>query len=586
MHRLRIFAMVSLLLMETLSGCRYALTDDCLIDPSSNKGYYNLGITDRPVEIHIAIAASRGTQYLVVENPHINTLRVDYRHRSDSLITGDYFPFRQRPVPHRLFVIPVKSSEMADTARLVLSKSGENLSFRIRLLDADAWQSFRDWDNSLSGIVMGFYFFLFLFTLFIVLIVRTRKALILCCFILLTSAWMINDAGIFFQHLWPDDPDFHNRSRGFFSSINMVAFGLYVYQDIHHRMAWGLSWVTRALIGYLLLKLLFLLLIRAMELPDPFKQFTLLFNAIALAFIFGWFVINILYRIGDYRDSIFEALGILTIALYLLLLSLRELGLAPAPIPWMYGYDVFLFHALQSLFIGLHVFVLERNKQTQSAQEMLDFKLDQERRLGERLMQAEESEKKRIARDIHDEIGSIFVSMKYMALSLREKITEPSLRSGMERIQSLSDMGIRKQYGIIDDLLLKTEEGKSLESLLREKIEIVSEGTSLHVSLQFEADESRMSEFQKIQILRILSELQTNSMKHAEAEHVMIRISTEDSIRIDFSDDGVGLTEKENGKGMGLQNIRHRLEFMRGNMDTYSDATGTRFSIRIPFEHE
>jgi signal transduction histidine kinase len=66
----------------------------------------------------------------------------------------------------------------------------------------------------------------------------------------------------------------------------------------------------------------------------------------------------------------------------------------------------------------------------------------------------------------------------------------------------------------------------------------------------------------------------------------MIRIWNEDAIRIDFSDNGVGLVETDNGKGMGLQNIRHRLEFMRGSMDIHSDATGTRFSIRIPFEHE
>jgi signal transduction histidine kinase len=586
MHQVRIYAIISLLLIQSLTGCRYALPDDALVNPVSDRGYYNLGITNRPAALRIPIPPSSGMQYLVIENPHINTLQVIYKYRTDSLLTGDYFPFDQRPVPHRLFVVPVQASRTADTARLLISKSGENLSFRIRLLDVNQWQSFRDWDNSLSGIVMGFYVFLFLFTVFIVLIVRSRKSLILSCFILLTSAWMVNDAGIFFQHLWPDDPEFHNRSRGMFSSLNMFAFGLYVYQDIHRSMARGLTWVTRVLIGYLILKFLFLLMIRVMELPESFKQFTLLGNAIAFAVIFGWYIVNILYRLREYRDTVFEALAILLISLYSFLLSLKELGLAPAPIPWMNGYDVFLFHALQSLFIGLQFFVLERNKQAQNAQEMLDFQVEQERRLGERLLQAEESEKRRIARDIHDEIGSIFVSMKYMVLSLKETITDTSLRTGIESIQSLSDMGIRKQYAIIDDLLLKTEEGRSLESLLREKTGLISESTILNVSLRFEADETRMSEFQKMQILRILSELQTNALKHAEAEHIYIRIWTDDAIRIEFSDDGVGLVETDNSKGMGLQNIRHRLEFMRGSMEISSDAPGTRFSIRIPFEHE
>lgn len=588
MPRSRTIALLAgtLILLTAGSACRYDIPEDRTVPNVIEAPFFNLGITDRPADIRIPLPPSPGIRYLIVDNPHVNSLRLDFQKRTGHYHTGDYFPFAQRPVAHRLFILPVNASETPDTARLILAKYGENLSFRIRLLDANQWQSFRDWDNSLSGIVMGFYLFLFLFSIFIVLIVRSRKSLILACFVLFTSAWMVNDAGIYFQHLWPENPELHNRSRGIFSSLNMFAFGLYVYQDIHRRMARGLSWVTQALIGYLAIKFLFLLLVRAMELPDSFKLFTLLFNAIAFAVIFGWYVVNILYRLKDYRDSVFEALGILVISVYSFLLSLRELGISPAPIPGMHGYDVFLFHALQSLFIGLHVFVIERNKQIRSAKEMLDFKLDQERRLGERLLQAEEAEKKRIARDIHDEIGSIFVSLKYMVLSFRERFADPAVREGLEKMRNLADTGIRKQYGIIDDLLLQPDEGKSLRSILQEKADLLSDTTPMHISIRFEADEHLINPFQKTQIHRILSELMSNTMKHARAQEIEIQLRTDKAIHIRYTDDGIGLRESPDHKGMGLLNIRNRLEFMRGTMAQDPATTGTRFIIRIPFEHE
>jgi|GEM_PF-7134449 len=574
------------LLLTAGTACRYAIPHDRVIPNITEVPFFNLGITDRPAEIRIPIPPSSEVRYLIVDNPHVNTLQVDFQNRPEQFHTGDYFPFTQRPIPHRLFVVPVKASASPDTANLSLAKSGENLSFHIRLLDTNQWQAFRDKDNSLSGIVMGFYLFLFLFSVFIVLIVRSRKSVILAGFVLFTSAWMVNDAGIFFQHLWPENPELHNRSRGIFSSLNMFAFGLYVYQDIHRQMAWGLSRVTQALIGYLAIKFLFLLLVRAMELPDGFKQFTLLFNGIAFTIIFGWYIVNILYRLKDYREAVFEALGILVISVYSFLLSLRELGISPAPIPGMHGYDVFLFHALQSLFIGLQVFVIERNKQIRNAKDMLDFKLDQERRLGEKLLLAEETEKKRIARDIHDEIGSIFVSLKYMVLSFRERFTEPAVRESLEKIQHLADTGIRKQYGIIDDLLLQPDEGKSLRSILQEKADLLADTTPLHIIIQYEADEKRISPFQKTQMHRILSELMANTIKHARAHEIEIALRTDEAIHIRYADDGIGFHTSPDRKGMGLLNIRHRLEFMRGTMAQETASAGTHFIIRIPFEHE
>jgi len=252
----------------------------------------------------------------------------------------------------------------------------------------------------------------------------------------------------------------------------------------------------------------------------------------------------------------------------------------------MNGYDVFLFHVVQAMFVGLHVFMLERGKHARRTKEMLDFKVEQERQLGERMLQAEEAEKKRIAQDIHDEIGSIFVSLKYMVLSLCGKFQNPAFSEGLEPIRDLADAGIRKQYAIIDDLLLQPEAEKSLHALLLDKARIISEGTALQVEIRFETDESGLGEFRKLQIHRILSELIANTLKHAQAGFIKIHIRSEDGIRIRYADDGVGIRSRTQCKGMGLTNIHHRLEFMRGTMDIDSGTHGTIFDIRIPYDHE
>lgn len=324
----------------------------------------------------------------------------------------------------------------------------------------------------------------------------------------------------------------------------------------------------------------------ALNLSESYKYSYLHGNALVLCALFGWVMVNILYRLRDYFESIYEALSLLMIATYCLMLSARELGYGPDPIPWMHGYDVFLFFILQAVFIGLHIFTLERARQTRHARQIYDFQLEQERTLNIRLREAEDSEKKRIARDIHDEIGSIFVSMNYILLTLRERFLEHPIREGLDRIRNLSDMGIRKQYAIIDELMLNPGEGKSLQALLKEKAGVISDSTSLNVDLQFEAQEEQISEFQKVQIHRILSELISNTIKHAEASEIHICLKTDDGIHIRYADNGLGFQQKASSKGMGLLNIQHRVDFMRGKIEMAAGAPGIVFNIYIPFGHD
>jgi signal transduction histidine kinase len=86
-------------------------------------------------------------------------------------------------------------------------------------------------------------------------------------------------------------------------------------------------------------------------------------------------------------------------------------------------------------------------------------------------------------------------------------------------------------------------------------------------------------------VYRILHELVTNALKHAKAKNILVQIVREpDRIALTVSDDGCGFDLSAESKGMGLHNIRTRVESFRGNLDIDSqpgEGTGVRVELKI-----
>lgn len=86
----------------------------------------------------------------------------------------------------------------------------------------------------------------------------------------------------------------------------------------------------------------------------------------------------------------------------------------------------------------------------------------------------------------------------------------------------------------------------------------------------------------KIQLYRILSELLTNTLKHASATNIYIRLNASNHIEVHYSDDGRGFDYTRAYGGMGLVNIQNRVNFLKGTLTIESNSSGSLFLITIP----
>jgi signal transduction histidine kinase len=223
--------------------------------------------------------------------------------------------------------------------------------------------------------------------------------------------------------------------------------------------------------------------------------------------------------------------------------------------------------------------------------ESLVLQKEQLRALAERLQWVREEDRKRVARDLHDQIGQILTAIKmdltWMARRLPESEVEVLARL-RESIQSINDgvtavraicSGLRP--GILDDLgLAAAIEWQASEFTSRN-------GVSCQVSvppidLHLDGDRATAA-------FRIFQECLTNVIRHAQAKSVSVSLCQEDeNILLIVQDDGVGFCESDlsNSLGsLGLLGMKERAQFWGGDVQiSSSPGNGTTVTVRVPVD--
>jgi signal transduction histidine kinase len=320
-------------------------------------------------------------------------------------------------------------------------------------------------------------------------------------------------------------------------------------------------------------------------LPAASKPFWMHLNAVALGGLFGYIGFSLLLSIRKYDSERFEILGIVTYSLFIFQLTLHELGLRPFDFSGLHHMELIVFFFLQITFMALHLFRMEKIRKETEAERMLQLTREQDRILSEKLIEMEEQEKRRIARNIHDEIGSLFVAMKYRILSLRHA-KEPR-RDDLEQLMHICNEGIEKQYSVVDDMVFQRNSGQDLEQAIREKFRQLFGNRPVVFNCVCPQDDKTLNEIQKLQVYRIISELLTNTLKHANAGTIDININMTRTLMISYRDNGPGFELSEGSTGHGLSNIRNRVIFLQGDwrMERLPNGKWT-LNIEIPIRYE
>ncbi len=219
---------------------------------------------------------------------------------------------------------------------------------------------------------------------------------------------------------------------------------------------------------------------------------------------------------------------------------------------------------------------------------------DRRAELLERFLSAQEGERMRIARELHDETCQTISALSFRLESALGDLPAGEARTRLEEVQGLAGRALDDLHRVIFDLRPSVLDDLGLLAAVRWYAARHLEPLGILVKCEFEDVEGRVPQDVATAVFRIVQEALLNVARHAGAEDVLVQIAAgEKTLLIEIEDDGRGFDPKsvvapsETGRGLGLLGMRERVEILGGKMSLDSapgDGTHVAFEIPIPPE--
>ncbi|MCB0687428.1 MAG: sensor histidine kinase [Saprospiraceae bacterium] len=202
------------------------------------------------------------------------------------------------------------------------------------------------------------------------------------------------------------------------------------------------------------------------------------------------------------------------------------------------------------------------------------------------MLKGEEQERRRIAADLHDSLGSLLTSAKLLLSKTSESVASLEKDSSWVKAQIIvaeaSDEVRRISHDMMPDALINMDLQSAIEDLTTH---INNQGNVRVTPYFLDLKNLELSDQMQIGIYRILQELSQNVLKHANATEMIIQLSVDHEIlELVVEDNGVGFIPSElKQMGLGLQNIRSRVNYLNGKINIQSQPGGpTVFDMCFP----
>lgn len=225
-----------------------------------------------------------------------------------------------------------------------------------------------------------------------------------------------------------------------------------------------------------------------------------------------------------------------------------------------------------------------QQQQQESNLEIFNLMLSQK----EKFLEGKHEEQKRVSEELHDGILGQMLGIRLVLTGLNGKTSTEAVYQRAEYIKKLQD--VEEELRTISHELNHAAYQKihnfiySLEDLLKTLGKTSSAVFNFDYSMDLEWD--RLKGELKINMYRIIQESLQNCLKHAEADQINLKLGADEkNIKIHITDDGKGFDGKKGRKGIGLKNIRSRVQKMRGIWEIKSKpGHGTEVYIEIPYQ--
>jgi signal transduction histidine kinase len=203
----------------------------------------------------------------------------------------------------------------------------------------------------------------------------------------------------------------------------------------------------------------------------------------------------------------------------------------------------------------------------------------------ERVVTAQELERRRLARELHDETGQALTSILLGLRGLEETQSPEELRNTVSDVRELVRSTLQDVRRLATELRPKALDDFGLVAALERLTESFAEQTRIGVEFVHTLPDGRLPAEIETALYRIVQESLTNIVKHARAGHVSIVLGSKPgSVSVVVEDDGVGFEPgRESGDGIGLLGMRERVGMSGGTVTVESrPGAGTTLRAEVP----
>ena len=241
--------------------------------------------------------------------------------------------------------------------------------------------------------------------------------------------------------------------------------------------------------------------------------------------------------------------------------------------------------AVVAILVALLVYLHFRNKRKLHQKQLQSIHQEKELQLLQAVMQGEEKERSRIAKDLHDGVAGMLAAVKMhfnsVALHVGGVLQTEGYQQGLKLLDEASQEVRKTSHNLMPEVLLQ----HGLDEAVRRYCNNVTNSSKLLVQYDSIGELGRFVDSFELSVYRIVQELLNNIVKHSKASEAIVQITYQQQLlSITIEDNGIGLAAEGSQKdGIGLKSLQSRVKAMNGRIE-FDSSVGQGLNAYLEFE--
>jgi signal transduction histidine kinase len=241
--------------------------------------------------------------------------------------------------------------------------------------------------------------------------------------------------------------------------------------------------------------------------------------------------------------------------------------------------------AIVALMVAFLVFFYFRSKRKLDQKQLQSLRQEKEIHLLQAVMQGEEKERSRIAKDLHDGVAGMLAAVKMhfnsIALHVGGVLQTEGYQQGIRLLDEASHEVRKTSHNLMPEVLLQ----HGLEEAIRRYCNNVTNSSKLVVQYDSIGELGRFVDGFELSVYRIVQELLNNIVKHSRASEAIVQVTYQAKLlSITIEDNGIGLSKDDRQKdGIGLKSLQTRVKAMNGKIE-FDSTAGQGLNAYLEFE--